>query len=88
MSDLLKMTATQAVFSLSQKEISSIELINAYIDAMETTSALNNYVTPTIEIAKQMAENADKAYAAGSAGPRASAHGRATRTPSLRRSSR
>ena len=69
MSDLLKMTATQAVSSLSQKEISSVELTNAYIDAMETTSALNNYVTPTIEIAKQMAENSDKAYAAGSAGP-------------------
>ena len=69
MSDLLKMTATQALTSLSKKEISSVELTNAYIDAMEKTTALNNYVMPTIEIAKQMSANSDEAYASGSAGP-------------------
>ena len=69
MSDFLKMTATQAVTSLSKKEISSVELTNAYIDAIEKTTALNNYVTPTIDVAKKMAVKADEAYTAGVAGP-------------------
>ena len=69
MSDLLKMTATEARNSLLKKEISSVELLNAYQNAMEKTEALNNYVTPTLDVAKQMALNADKAYAQGSAGP-------------------
>ncbi len=69
MSDLLKMTATEARNSLLKKEISSVELLNAYQNAMEKTEALNNYVTPTLDVAKQMAVNADKAYAQGSAGP-------------------
>ena len=69
MSDLLKMTATEARNSLLKKEISSVELLNAYQNAMEKTEALNNYVTPTLDVAKQMAVNADKAYAQGNAGP-------------------
>ena len=69
MSDLLKMTATEARNSLLKKEISSVELLNAYQNAMEKTEALNNYVTPTLDVAKQMALNADKAYAQGNAGP-------------------
>ena len=69
MSDLLKMTATEARNSLLKKEISSVELLNAYQNAMEKTEALNNYVAPTLDAAKQMAVNADKAYAQGNAGP-------------------
>ncbi len=69
MSDLLKMTATEARNSLLKKEISSVELLNAYQNAMKKTEALNNYVTPTLDVAKQMAVNADKAYAQGNAGP-------------------
>ena len=69
MSDLLKMTATEARNSLLKKEISSVELLNAYQNAMEKTEALNNYVTPSLDTAKQMAVNADKAYAQGNAGP-------------------
>ncbi len=69
MSDLLKMTATQARNSLLKKEISSVELLDAYQTAMEKTEALNNYVTPTFDLAKQMAIDADKAYAQGNAGP-------------------
>ena len=68
MSDLLKMTATEARNSLLKKEISSVELLNAYQNAMEKTEALNNYVTPTWDAAKHMAVNADKAYAQGNAG--------------------
>ena len=41
MSDLLKMTATEARNSLLKKEISSVELLNAYQNAMEKTVALN-----------------------------------------------
>ena len=68
MSDLLKMTATEARNALLKKEISSVELLDAYQTAMEKTEALNNYVTPTLDAAKQMAVNADKAYAQGNAG--------------------
>ncbi len=68
MSELLKMTATQARKSLLKREISSVELLNAYQTAMEKTEALNNYVTPTLEVAKEMAIKADKTYAKGNAG--------------------
>ena len=68
MSDLLKMTAAQALSSLSKKQISSVELTTAYIEAMEATHELNNYVTSTTELAKQMALDADKARADGNAG--------------------
>ena len=67
MSDLLKMTATQARNLLLKKEISSVELLDAYQTAMEETKGLNNYVTPTFEVAKQMAMDADKAYSQGTA---------------------
>ena len=69
MSDLLKMTATQARNSILKKEISSVELLDTYLTAIEKTVALNNYVTPTFDVARQMAKEADKAYSQGNAGP-------------------
>ena len=68
MTELLSLSATQAQQALQNKDCSATELTSAYLDAIEQTSGLNNYVAVTAEKALEMAAESDKKIAAGTAG--------------------
>lgn len=67
MSDLTKLTITEARDGLKKKEFTSVELTEAYIKKMEEGRALNAYVLETPEIALEQARISDEKYAAGNA---------------------
>lgn len=68
MQDLLALSAVEARAALDTKDISSVELTSAYIQAAEDTAGLNNYVLLTADKALDMASDADKRIAAGQGG--------------------
>ena len=68
MGDLLKLTATEASSALGAGDISSVELTTAYLDAAESTKALNNYVAMSADQALAMAKQSDQRRAEGKAG--------------------
>ncbi|MDB2390296.1 Asp-tRNA(Asn)/Glu-tRNA(Gln) amidotransferase subunit GatA [Alphaproteobacteria bacterium] len=68
MQDLLALSAVEARAALDAKDISSVELTSAYIQAAEDTASLNNYVLLAAEKALDMASDADKRIAAGKSG--------------------
>ncbi|MGB0162008.1 MAG: Asp-tRNA(Asn)/Glu-tRNA(Gln) amidotransferase subunit GatA [Candidatus Puniceispirillaceae bacterium] len=68
MSNLLKLTATEASSALGAGDISSVELTTAYLDAAESTKALNNYVAMSADQALAMAKQSDQRRAEGKAG--------------------
>ena len=68
MQDLLNLSAVDARAALDAKDISSVELTSAYIQAVEDTASLNNYVLLTADKALDMASDSDKRIAAGQAG--------------------
>ena len=68
MQDLLALSAVEARAALDAKDISSVELTSAYIQAAEDTAGLNNYVLLTADKALDMASDADKRIAAGQGG--------------------
>ena len=49
MTHLLELTATEARKALDEKECSAVELTQTYLDAIEKTAPLNNYVAVTAE---------------------------------------
>ncbi|MDO7631084.1 MAG: Asp-tRNA(Asn)/Glu-tRNA(Gln) amidotransferase subunit GatA [Loktanella sp.] len=67
MTDLSKLTIASARYSLRRGEVSSVELTNAYLGAIEGSKSLNAFVHNTPEIAKVQAEAADKRIKAGDA---------------------
>ena len=67
MTDLSKLTIASARDSLRRGEVSSVELTNAYLGAIEGSKSLNAFVHNTPEIAKVQAEAADKRIKAGDA---------------------
>ena len=69
MSDLLKLSAVEAAAALRAKDVSAVELTEAYIGAMAETKSLNNYVAETPEQAFSMAKASDQRLADGTAGP-------------------
>ena len=69
MSDLLELGAVEARAALAKREVSAVELATAYLDAVEKTSGLNNYVAVTGERALEMAASSDARLAKGDAGP-------------------
>ena len=69
MSDLLNLDLSGAKKALNKKEISSLELTNAYLDAIEKTSSLGAYIDLQKDYALQMAKNSDKKINQGVAGP-------------------
>ena len=70
MTDLTSLTIAQARAELDKGSFTSVELTNAYIDAIEAANpAINAYVTVTPEKAIEMAEVADTRIASGAAGP-------------------
>ncbi|MBB1247912.1 Asp-tRNA(Asn)/Glu-tRNA(Gln) amidotransferase subunit GatA [Rhizobium sp. G21] len=69
MSDLTRLTIAEARGKLAAKEISAVELTDAYISAIEAANpAINAYVTVTPEIARGQAKASDARIAAGNAG--------------------
>lgn len=69
MVSLLKLDFHHLRQKLVKKEISTSEVINAYIQRAEETFHLNAYVFDTFEQAREQAKESDKRYANGEARP-------------------
>ncbi len=69
MTDLTKLTISEARAKLAAKEITAVDLTDAHIAAIEGARALNAFVTETPEKAREMAKASDARIAAGKAGP-------------------
>ena len=69
MSNLLDFDLSSASKALKNKEISSFELTNAYLDAIESTSNLGAYLDVQKDYALQMAKKSDEKISQGMAGP-------------------
>ncbi|MGV2107386.1 Asp-tRNA(Asn)/Glu-tRNA(Gln) amidotransferase subunit GatA [Agrobacterium vitis] len=69
MSELTSLTIAEAREKLVSKDITAIELTEAYLGAIEAANgAINAYVTVTPEIARDMAKASDARLATGKAG--------------------
>ena len=69
MSNLLDFDLSSAIKALKNKEISSFELTNAYLNAIENTSNLGAYLDIQKDYALQMAKKSDEKISQGMAGP-------------------
>lgn len=69
MSNLLDFDLSSASKALKNKEISSFELTNAYLDAIESTSNLGAYLDIQKDYALQMAKKSDEKISQEMAGP-------------------
>ncbi len=67
MTDLTKLTLTDAKKGLESKAFSSVELTQAHIDKIEKKSDLNAYITCNFDDALACAKEADMRYASGKA---------------------
>ena len=67
MTELLSLTASEARRTLAKKDITAVELTEAYIKAGDETSALNAYTLQTPEKALEMAAASDARIAKGEA---------------------
>ncbi|MGV1803333.1 Asp-tRNA(Asn)/Glu-tRNA(Gln) amidotransferase subunit GatA [Agrobacterium vitis] len=69
MSELTSLTIAEAREKLVSKDITAVELTDAYLGAIEAANdAINAYVTVTPEIARDMAKASDARLATGKAG--------------------
>ncbi len=69
MTDLTRLTIAEARAKLAAKEITAVELTQAYLGAIDTANgSLNAYVTVTPDKALSMAKASDERIAAGKAG--------------------
>lgn len=69
MTDLTKLTISQAREKLRAKEISALELTDAYLDAIDASnSAFNAYVAITHDKARDMARASDERLSTGNGG--------------------
>ncbi len=69
MTDLTRLTIAEARERLAAKDVTAVELTEAYIAAIEAANpAINAYVTVTPEKARAMAKASDARIAAGKAG--------------------
>ena len=69
MSNLLDFDLSSAIKALKNKDISSVELTNAYLNAIENTSNLGAYLDIQKDYALQMAKKSDEKISQGMAGP-------------------
>ena len=67
MSELTKLSITQALMGLKAKKFSASELTAAHISNAEKYHSLNSYITETFELARQGALESDKKYQQGNA---------------------
>ena len=68
MTSLTALTIAEASVKLKAKDISALELTDAYLAAMERARALNAYIVETPEQARDMAKASDARIAKGEAG--------------------
>ncbi len=68
MSDLTKLSLSEAVSGLRNKEFSSREITQAHLEAMEQARGLNAYLTETPDKAYEMADASDAKIAKGEGG--------------------
>ncbi len=69
MTNLTKLTLSDARDGLRGKDFSAVELAQAHIDAIGQAGQLNAFVTETPDIALEMAARSDERIARGEAGP-------------------
>lgn len=69
MTDLTKLTMTEALAGMAKGEFTSVELTEAHVRAVEASRPLNAFITETPDQAIAMAERADARRAKGEAGP-------------------
>ena len=69
MTDLTDLSLAAARDALARKELTSVELTRAHIDAMEKARALNAYIVETADKALAMAKASDDRLAKGQGGP-------------------
>ncbi|WP_342279004.1 Asp-tRNA(Asn)/Glu-tRNA(Gln) amidotransferase subunit GatA [Candidatus Tisiphia endosymbiont of Myopa tessellatipennis] len=69
MSEIIKLTITQALKALKNKEFSCVELTKAHIKEMDKHKELNAYITETTDIALEQSKIADQNYHNGIARP-------------------
>ena len=70
MTELTTLTLAAALDGLEKKQFSSVELTNAFIDAIDKANPhLNAYVVTTPELARERAKASDAKRAQGKAGP-------------------
>ncbi len=69
MLDMIKLTITEALKALKNKEFTATELTNAHIEEMARQQELNAYITQTHEIALEQAKISDQNYLKGCARP-------------------
>ena len=65
--NILDLDLTQALTALENKEISSVELTQAYIESIENSTHLNAFITPTLEHALDQAKQSDEKRSNGDA---------------------
>src|SRR5690606_25566858 len=70
MTDLTSLTLAAALDGMEKKQFSSLELTDAFIDAIDKANPhLNAYVVTTPELARERAKASDARRAQGKAGP-------------------
>src|SRR5690606_14835793 len=70
MTDLTSLTLAAALDGMEKKQFSSLELTDAFIDAIDKANPhLNAYVVTTPELARERAKASDRRRAEGKAGP-------------------
>ncbi|TCT11342.1 aspartyl/glutamyl-tRNA(Asn/Gln) amidotransferase subunit A [Tepidamorphus gemmatus] len=69
MTDLTRLTIAEARDCLARREISALELTEAYISAIEAARRLNAYIVETPDKAREMAKASDARLARGEARP-------------------
>ncbi|MBS0271166.1 MAG: Asp-tRNA(Asn)/Glu-tRNA(Gln) amidotransferase subunit GatA [Proteobacteria bacterium] len=67
--DLVRLTLAEAKEGLRQKEFSSVELTQAYLESIRQNASLNAYILETPELALEMAQESDNRLAKGDARP-------------------
>ena len=69
MSDLTKLSLSEARDAVASKKVSAVELTKAHIEAIEKARGLNAYIVETPEKALDMAKASDARIASGKVGP-------------------
>ncbi|HAU29696.1 MAG TPA: Asp-tRNA(Asn)/Glu-tRNA(Gln) amidotransferase GatCAB subunit A [Rhodospirillaceae bacterium] len=69
MSDLCKMTVSEALEGLSKKDFSAVELTKAHVSACENARELGAFITESFDLALQQAVASDARRASGNALP-------------------
>ncbi|MCA9823475.1 MAG: Asp-tRNA(Asn)/Glu-tRNA(Gln) amidotransferase subunit GatA, partial [Dehalococcoidia bacterium] len=68
MSDLWRLTAHEAHEGLRTRQFSAVELTQSTLDRIDAVEgAVHAFITPTPELARQQAEEADRRFANGTA---------------------